>query len=1487
VLIVGEPGSGKSRLLREFRIRCQIEGVDLFSGRPGSGSGGGAFLEALAKAARSRGPLSRETLQRHGETLDALCGSGPEGPFTPPPGSPALPADEGPGIFPAVVAVLREIGSQGPLALALDDLHRADETTCALVRHVARAIASRTGDGTAGLPVLLVGTYTGDEVTRSSPLFDLLAEAREIGLGEEIFLDPLSPDEASLLLRSLLGADEIPLPFLERILEETRGNPLFIEELAALLAEEGHVEPGGAAPLDPAVLSRVKVPGKIRDLFVRRLERIEPEPLQVLRASAVLGASAMDADAVAAITGMRWEHVVRQFLELHRAGIAQREEDEGGAPVYRVLQPGLAGLALEAIPPDEARILHGRAFSYLERRGVPRWHAAWASLARHAEAAGLPGRAAEAFGRAGGLAAELHAHHEAIDSYGRAIDLLLRQGEAPTAALCEMYAQRGVAHTRLGDLKRAEEDFRWMLARAEKDGTPALKASAHLALGQVLEVRSQYAEAQENLEIALEIAGRAGDRDRSAEAGIALGRVAARLGQFDDAIARLDRALASATEGGLVGREVEALLAKAAVHRDQGSYRLALACYAEASSRTGGRGRPEVEASIEVGAAEALEIQGKYRDAAEAYGRAREHARERADAGSVAALTARLGTLLLRTGDHEAARREIEEALEARRRLGSREGIARSLQDLALLHLDQGRPEAALETADEALRLARRIGHRELTAISLNLVGGIHLRAGDLERAGALFEEAQRTMRDARSPRWLAVFLQDLGDLRRLEGHPADALRHYQESAFLSRKAGDRRLESRAMVRLGEAHLNENDFDRALVSCRKALSLVETAGLPREEADAKLLRARIELSLPGGDVVRAEIDALDALQRFRDLNELDAAWQAEHVGGKAALRLGRRAEGAARIERCHRYLEGLRSRLGAQWRATFLGDPRRRDLYDEWERLRASAPRDAAAGADEVTGGEFAKLRDEAAALRRLLDINRKLNSVRDTDELLRSILDAAIELTGAERGFLLLADGAEIATRQMRGAVKADGARAVELSRSIARRVIESGEPLLSADAASDERLSTFESVRDLEIRSVLAVPLRIRDEAAGAVYLDNRLGRGLFHAGHLDLLSRLADQAALALDTARLLARIESQRADLERLNLELERTVQVQRVEIDSVKEELLSTRSSAELRYRFEEMVGASASMLRVYHLIERLAPTKLPVLVVGESGTGKELIARALHSKSDRSAGPFFTVNCAALTETLLESELFGYRKGAFTGADRDKPGYFELAHRGTLFLDEIGDMGPAMQSKLLRALQEGEVLPVGGKAPIKVDVRIVSATNRDLSAMIRDGRFREDLYYRIHVGRIDVPALRERREDIPLLIDHFLGRLADEEGQPKREVEPAALRRLAGLDWRGNVRELHAQLLRVATFAKGTVLTLRDLERYGDLPALDPGSAVPTGLTGAASVESLEELERKQILLALEIAGGNKTKAAELLGINRATLFRKLKRFSL
>ncbi len=308
-----------------------------------------------------------------------------------------------------------------------------------------------------------------------------------------------------------------------------------------------------------------------------------------------------------------------------------------------------------------------------------------------------------------------------------------------------------------------------------------------------------------------------------------------------------------------------------------------------------------------------------------------------------------------------------------------------------------------------------------------------------------------------------------------------------------------------------------------------------------------------------------------------------------------------------------------------------------------------------------------------------------------------------------------------------------------------------------------------------------------------------------------------------------------------------------------------------------------LVGASAGMNHVRELIDQAGPSEASVLILGESGTGKELVAEGLHRASSRAARPLIKVNCAALPENLLESELFGYVKGAFTGAVKDKPGRFQLAAGGTLFLDEIGEMPAALQAKLLRALQEKVVEPLGGVKAVETDVRVVAATNRDLAAEIKAGRFREDLYYRLAVLEIDIPPLRDRVEDLPLLVSHLMGKLGKKNNKEIRSVTPAFLDALSHYHWPGNVRELENVLERALILSRSDVLgpELLPPQILGPQPEQAASPAAP------AAPAALEDAEREALVRALGAHGGHREKTADALGISRRTLQYKLKRFGL
>jgi len=486
-----------------------------------------------------------------------------------------------------------------------------------------------------------------------------------------------------------------------------------------------------------------------------------------------------------------------------------------------------------------------------------------------------------------------------------------------------------------------------------------------------------------------------------------------------------------------------------------------------------------------------------------------------------------------------------------------------------------------------------------------------------------------------------------------------------------------------------------------------------------------------------------------------------------------------------------------------------------------------------------------------------IYDMLRILNSETDPDVLLETMLDMALDVVQAERGLILLRDGdgddADYAVRLARNLEKQTVDDAAEFSRNVVLRA-GAGKAVLAIDTGQDDRLKNLKSVSMFGIRSVLCVPLRSRARIVGAVYLDNRKEGALFNPDDLRFLEAFADHAALALENARI------------RKELEVEnRRLQV-----------------AADERVSFDNIIGCSEPMQSIYDLIPKTAKSHLPVLIQGDSGTGKELVARAIHAHSLRKRKPFLIENCAAIPETLLESELFGHVRGAFTGADRDHTGVFEQAHGGTLFLDEIGDMPASMQARLLRVLQEGEVRRVGAERVIQVDVRVVTATHRDLPTEVAAGRFREDLLYRLQVLVIQLPTLRDRPGDVPLLVEHFLRRISRERGLEAPKIRSNVMSLLEGYSWPGNVRQLENHIQRIALLAGDGPITLSVIEQDKGLREALLGKK-----TEGTPVFSLEHSEKEQIRQALDASKGNRTKAARLLGISRATIFRKIKEYGL
>jgi Nif-specific regulatory protein len=486
-----------------------------------------------------------------------------------------------------------------------------------------------------------------------------------------------------------------------------------------------------------------------------------------------------------------------------------------------------------------------------------------------------------------------------------------------------------------------------------------------------------------------------------------------------------------------------------------------------------------------------------------------------------------------------------------------------------------------------------------------------------------------------------------------------------------------------------------------------------------------------------------------------------------------------------------------------------------------------------------------------ARDLKALVKISTTINSVRNLDLLERELMACIFEVVPAQRGAILLTSENPGEFSSVFSWDRANGAIApFTVSGTVVHKVLDEKVGILSTDVVGDTALEDAKSLLLTETRSLLAVPLKVFDRTLGLIYLDTSDPRARLDKDHLELMTAIAAVSAIALENARHVERLEDE------------------------------NRRLKAEISIE-HNMVGESAPMRAVYRFVSRVASTDSTVLITGESGTGKELVARAIHRNSPRSAKPFVAINCAALTETLLESELFGHEKGAFTGAVQQKRGKLEVADGGTVFLDEMGELAPALQAKLLRVLQEREFERVGGTRPIHIDIRVIAATNRNLAESVKEGSFRQDLYYRLNVVSIEMPPLRQRREDIPLLAAYFAARSAERSKRHVRGVSPEARACLMNYDWPGNVRELENSLERAVVLGSSEFILPEDL------PEAVLETATPAGVNMAQYHEAIAEAKKQVIMRAVEQANGNYTEAAKLLGVHPNYLHRLIRNMNL
>jgi transcriptional regulator with GAF, ATPase, and Fis domain/predicted negative regulator of RcsB-dependent stress response len=755
----------------------------------------------------------------------------------------------------------------------------------------------------------------------------------------------------------------------------------------------------------------------------------------------------------------------------------------------------------------------------------------------------------------------------------------------------------------------------------------------------------------------------------------------------------------------------------------------------------------------------------------------------------------------------------------------------------ARLQLARGEAQAALTELERAFPTNAPVAVQQTRAALLETLG-----RG--EEARNLLQSLLPQLPAEKAPYLRAAALTALGHAERRLGGLDAARAHFQSARELLLRLGHARHAATAALNLGVVAKDQSRLDDALANLRQARSLYQ-------HVDDRVGAAIAEANL--GSVALAAGDAVDAERRLRtaatSLAELGARGAAAHATvllAKSLALLGRRDDAQAILMQIDAQASARLAHEIAQVRDLLRPPP-------------APAAPPATSATPTATTAVPEPQGPSRELFRTFLAVNRRLAQESDLEKAMANLLEAAITLTGGRDGYLLVLrpDGLQ---REFQSGTT--GNLALQgFSRSLANRAMQQRRTLTGEDALADRELQEMPSIRNLQIRSAICAPFRSATGAEGAIYVEHSGRAGVFTEQDKESLEVLADQAAIAVD--RML------REEMLAKELELSRR-------------ELAVVQRTA--RRDTSTLIGDSQPMRDLRQQIQKVGPLEMAVLILGETGTGKELVARAIHSASQHRKGPFVAENCSALPAELMERELFGHVTGAFTGADRDRPGLLELASGGTLFLDEVGDMPPALQAKLLRSLQEKRIRRIGSQESIDVDLRILAATHKDLRAMVQRGEFREDLFFRLAAIEMRVPPLRERQGDITILAHHFIERLCKQQGV-ERKMGPTALRELEGYRWPGNVRELEHVVARAFLLAEGALMDTFHLPADPSAPA-DPTavSVVATPQPAAWPAISLAEAERRTIEAVMKACAGEKTAAAKMLGISRTALYEKLKR---
>jgi Nif-specific regulatory protein len=838
-----------------------------------------------------------------------------------------------------------------------------------------------------------------------------------------------------------------------------------------------------------------------------------------------------------------------------------------------------------------------------------------------------------------------------------------------------------------------------------------------------------------------------------------------------------------------------------------------------------------------------------------------------------------MGYVYLKASRYREAHAVLAKALELAERTGNLHAIFSILGNLITTLTKEGQYAECLNILKKMLQYQERLG--TLRDLSYNLLrqGSVYLNLGIEEIARVNFDRGRQLAEEISDQGLMAWFNMMEGYLEMELGSIELSQENFEKSLELSEIKKDTELISWIHYAMAQLKYEQEEYDLAGDYLCKIGEITADAELT-SRIDLLQLKTNIKLKKNLEDISQSFIGLEQKCQQF---NLLEILWQVYQAWGDHENSYGHQQKAHTFYQQGVRIVESIATSLPEEYQDRYRQQKFRKQLLQH-SYHKAQPKMSFSYGAIQRRRGTM--IDDKTVSI--LLDINKKMVTEHDPHKLLEFIMDIAVEISGAEEGLLLLLnEQSEFEVKIARNINKED-LEVTRFSQTIAREVMQTGNPIFSLNIPEDRKLSALESVSVLGLKTVACVPLRLQNKTLGVIYLDTQQRTSSLAKDSLTLLEAFADQAALSLKNALDFQDKEKSHSRLEEDLNDTKKILEEKEVHLHEL--EALVSKGPRRTLYPYEQIIGRSKKMEEVLKTMDKITDAQVPVLIFGETGTGKELIAHALHENSLRKNKNFVAVNCSAFTETVLESELFGYHKGAFTGADRDRRGLFEVADGGTLFLDEVADMSLSMQAKVLRAIQEQEVLRVGGRIPIKISVRLVSASNKDLKDLVRRQKFREDLYFRIAGMALNIPPLRERKEDISLLVKHVLTKVKEENSFPKElTIDSNALRRLMTYHWPGNIRELEQCLTNAAFLAgKGDIqskhLVLQD-ELYPERTGQGTGESESDHTFPFHPDRTLDDYEKEIILKMLKYCEGNKSKAARRLGVSRLTLHNKIKSY--